>query len=187
NLWASLVSRIFDGLCVELTDAPTKPVVDREELFKRLQSSQEFLAEATRKKASAETVKAKAEGHLDKVKKEREQAKKEIAKEQAQFEQAKIDLAEVKEQHQQAKIDLAEIKEQHQQAKPDLFEVRATDVLKSALEDEETRKKLTGAAKELGLPSAQENVGELIEVARNLHSLGGRLWVFGQWLIAGPN
>jgi KAP family P-loop domain len=187
NLWASLVSRIFDGLCDEMADVPAKPVVDREELFKRLQSSQEFLAEATRKKASAEAVKAKAESHLDKVKEEREQAKKQIAEQQAQFEQAKINLAEVKEQHQQAKIDLAEVKEQHPQAKQDIFEVRPTDVLKSILGDEKTKEKLTGAAKELGLPAAQENIGELIEVARNLRSLGGRLWVFGQWLIAGPD
>lgn len=78
NLWASLVSRIFDGLCDELTDVTTKPVVDREELFKRLQSSKEFLDEAERKKKLAETVRVEAQDRLEDLQTQRQQAEQSL-------------------------------------------------------------------------------------------------------------
>lgn len=54
NLWASLVSRIFEQLAQEVTPAPESPEGARRRLFRELETAREMKAEATAEKARAE-------------------------------------------------------------------------------------------------------------------------------------
>lgn len=71
NLWASLVSGVFDGLARSLSTAQERPAAVRERLLARLAENHAVLAQAEQRKVAADEATRRARDKLDQVEREK--------------------------------------------------------------------------------------------------------------------